>query len=602
MSVFGDLRESNKGSITARTQAMDELYEVSSPVILRNSLAQPVKVEPAFKTDILEPAAPKSMDYRNRKSTFYVDQYARASYYFNHCSIFATTVLRTTQEALRNGIEWKAKFQCKCPRCSTQFPRTTRKCKNCGFEGTMLEPDETQKDLLVNWEGTSLFDKANRNGWDLLQLVRSFLIVSLVYNQPVILCKSAYFTDAHGNVIEEFPQEFMPISPAKAKMIYDESGSPGDNTGFSVLDRAQSVLLTDPDVEKEIFTTGYYKDRRYYPCRWCITETDGGTEGSGEYFADQEIYHDTYILPSITYGTPLCLLVEADIRAWMALELRIEKYFSTGHPLGAFVVNNITPESTAKLQQSIRIQMREDPYTIPVLGIPPASDKATSTKWHPFATDPTEAMIAVKQELLQRITAIFGMSGLFLGDTDAMRGNGNEGHQVAILDRNLGVIRTYANKFLAWIIKKYKGITDWDIVVVQPPDNQSLDEAEKFNKQLLNAKLAKDLGFEIISQNDGIVEISATPQSYDPLQAMFGDGGGLQAEGFGNDNQQKQMTENVTSNSIFKDSLSKSSGGSDMLKRGSFGANLVKGQSLEEMVADAILTGRIKVNDLYIRR
>ncbi|MBQ1295372.1 MAG: hypothetical protein IIY21_15115, partial [Clostridiales bacterium] len=91
-------------------------------------------------------------------------------------------------------------------------------------------------------------------------------------------------------------------------------------------------------------------------------------------------------------------------------------------------------------------------------------------------------------------------------------------------------------------------------------------------------------------------------QSYDPLQAMFGDGGGLQAEGFGNDNQQKQMTENITSNSIFKDSLSKSTGGNDMLKRGSFGANMVKGQSLEEMVADAIITGRIKVNDLYIRR
>ena len=39
-----------------------------------------------------------------------------------------------------------------------------------------------------------------------------------------------------------------------------------------------------------------------------------------------------------------------------------------------------------------------------------------------------------------------------------------------------------------------------------------------------------------------------------------------------------------------------------MLKRGSFGANMVKGQSLEEMVADAIISGRIKVNDLYIRR
>lgn len=175
--------------------------------------------------------------------------------------------------------------------------------------------------------------------------------------------------------------------------------------------------------------------------------------------------------------------------------------------------------------------MREDPYTIPVIGIPPASDKATSTKWHPFAADPTEAMIQVKQELMQRISAVFGMSGLFLGDTEAMRGNGNESHQVAILDRNLVIIRGFVNKFLNWIVHKYKGITDWELKVVEPPDNQSIDEAEKFNKELINAKLAKDLGFEIISQNDGKIEISATPMNYDPLGSLFGDGGGLEAEG-----------------------------------------------------------------------
>lgn len=596
MSVFGKVRDSAKGGAVSGLDESPLLIAGDRQSPLRNSLAQPVKIEPAFKTDILPPTTPPNVDYRNRKSSFHVDQYARATYYFYHASIFPTAVLRITQETLRNGIEWKPRFQCKCPRCKTEFPRTTRKCKVCGFEGDMLEPDESEKGLLVNWEGSSLFEKVNKNGWDLLQLVRSFLIISLVYNQPVILCKSSYFVDEHGSVLEEFPQEFIPISPSKAKMIYNEAGEPGDNLGFSVLERSKAVDTSNRNYLNEVMTTGYYEGRRYYPARWSISETDGGAEGAGEYFADQEIYHDTYMLPSITYGTPLCLLVEANLRAWMAIELRVEKYFSVGHPLGAFVINNITPESTAKVQQSIRIQMREDPYTIPVLGIPPASDKATSTKWHPFAADPTEAIVTIKQGLLQSITAVFGISGLFLGDTDAMRGNGNEGHQVAILDRNLAVIRKYANKFLSWIVHKYKGINDWDIVVVEPPDNQTLDEAEKFNKQLLNAKLAKDLGFEIISQNDGKIEISATPQSYDPLQAMFGDGGGLEAQGL----DEKNDPSNVTTNQIFKDSLSKTSGGNDLLKRGSFGA--MKGQSLEQAVAEAILSGRLKVSDLYIRQ
>lgn len=70
-------------------------------------------------------------------------------------------------------------------------------------------------------------------------------------------------------------------------------------------------------VQKEVWNTGYYEDKRFYVCRWAISEADGGSEEEGQYYADPEIYHDTYMLPSVTYGLPLCLLVEADVRAWM---------------------------------------------------------------------------------------------------------------------------------------------------------------------------------------------------------------------------------------------------------------------------------------------
>lgn len=583
---MGIFKESVKGGING------DVGLLVSDKLIQNSIASPVNFAPVFSTNLLDAPAPKNVDYRNRKTAFYIDQYSRASYYFNHCSILSTVILRITQEALRNGLDWKAKFQCKCPKCGQEYPRSTKKCTNCGFEGEMIVPDETQKKLLVNWKGGSLIDEANRNGWDLLQLVRSFLILALTYNQPVILCKSTYAVDPHGNAVFEFPQEFVPVDPSKAEMIYDDTGAPGDGRAFCLFDRKKDVDLSNPDAMDSIYKTGYYQDRRYYMARWCLTETDGGGSDGGEYYAEQEIYHDTYILPSLHYGQPLCLLVEADVRAWMALELRNEKYFSTGHPQGVFVVNNISPESTATLQQSIRMQMREDPYNIPMLGIPPASDKVTSTKWHPFAADPTEAMIAVKQELLQRISSIFGMSGLFLGDTEAMRGNGNESHQVALLDRNLVGIRAFGNKFLKWILSKYR-ITDWELKIVEPPDNQSVDEAEKFNKQLLNAKLAKDLGFEIISQSDGKIEISATPKSYDPIASLFeNDGGGKQALGIDDDTD------------YFKQSMSKTSPRSngDLLKTVSILGDSSKGMSVEDMLIDAVKKRRISVNDLYYRK
>ena len=414
-----------------------------------------------------------------------------------------------------------------------------KKCTVCNYEGEMKRPDVSQQKLLINWEGRSLFEKANRNGWSLLQLCRSFLIITLTYNQPVILCKSTYLVDDHMNVTDEIPQEFIPLSPAKCKMVYDNTGTPGNGWGFSVDERLKRVDLDD----EEILRTGYHEGKRIYPAKWVVSYEDGGQFGTGEAYAEQEIYHTTFGLPSLTYGMPLCLLVEPDVRAWMAMELRVEKYYSVGHPTGIFVINNTTNESLTTVQQSIRIQMKDDPYTIPIIGIPPASDKVTSTKWHPLADNPTEQMMAVKAELQERITAVFGISGLFLGDMNALKGNANEAHQMAVMDRNLVTIRDVVNDFLRFVQSKYKGITDWILKLAEPPDNQALDEAEKFNKNLMNAKLAKDLGFDIISQANGEVEISDTPRSYDPIKSLFAnqDGGGAQAQGINTPEQEDDL-------------------------------------------------------------
>lgn len=513
-SLYSRLHESTKGS---GILSSSELGSINSDLTKRYGLADPIRIEKVYESDILSAPTPKNIEYSNKNSTFYVDLYTRASYYFFHCSILSTAILRIQQEALRNGIEWKPRFQCKCPRCNTEYQRSMRKCNQCGYEGEMRVPDVSQQKLAINYEGGSIIDKANRNGWSLLQLCRSFLIIALTYNQPVILCKSTYLVDEKLNVLDEFPQEFIPLSPAKCRMIYDETGTPNDGWGFHIDDRYQRI----PMDSEEYLNTGYVDNKRVYPAFWVIAENDGGQTGQGQAYAEQEIFHTTFGLPSMTYGMPLCLLVEADIRAWMAMELRVEKYYSVGHPSGLFVINNTTNESLATVQQSIRVQMRDDPYTIPIIGIPPASDKVTNTKWHPLADNPTEQMMAVKAELQERICAIFGIQGLFLGDMNSLRGNTNEAHQVAIMDRNLISIREIVNEFLAFVKSKYKGITDWDLKLVEPPDNQALDEAEAFNKNLQNAKLAKDIGFDIISQANGKVEISETPRAYDPIKSLF---------------------------------------------------------------------------------
>lgn len=468
--------------------------------------------EPLLKEEtygILKIDAPKSLDFFEESSFYFISIYQRASYYFYNCSILSTVIRKIADESLRNKIEFVPRFQSKCPQCGMEYESTAKRCRVCGFKGKMKSPDLTQKDLLINWRGNSLLDEVNRNGWSIQDLAASYTIISLIYNQPLILCKSLYAVSEDGTAIDEIPQEFVPISPTKARYLYDERGEPGKGTGFMLRDRTVCYDMNDSSKPEY---SGYHEGQRLYPARWCVSDADGGWDSGATYYANEEIFHKVYSIPSMTYGTPICSLIEYDIRAWMSLEMRVEKYYNTGHPQGVFAISGITPEQLATIQQSIREQMVDDPYSMPMMGIPPGGgDTVKTAKWFQLADNPTGSMMEVKAELQQRVASAFGVSGIFLGDSSSIRGNANETQQMAIMDRNLAGIRNHINEMLKWVVSKYAGITDWILRVTEPADEQTRKQAEDLNKELVNAQLAQQIGFPIISLIDNKIEIGDTP-------------------------------------------------------------------------------------------
>ena len=489
------------------------------PVYTTIAQENPLLYSKSGFSEVLKVPAPKSIDFFRETSTYFVSIYQRASYYFYNCSILNTVIRKIVDESLRNGLEFVPRFQSKCPRCGTEYETTTKECKVCHYNGVMKTPDYSQKELLVNWRGQDLMKEVNRNGWSLQDLTASLLIQTLVYNQPLILCKSLYVVDEHGNALDEIPQEFIPIAPTKARYQYDERGEPGKGTGFKLRDRTTVFDMNTPNP----LESGFHEGQRLYPARWCVSEADGGWESGATYYANEEIFHKVYSVPSMTYGTPICTLIEFDIRAWIAMEMRIEKYYNTGHPQGIFVVSGITPSQLATIQQSIREQMIDDPYQMPMMGIPPGGgDTVKTAKWFQLADNPTGDMMQVKAELQQRVSGAFGVSGLFLGDVHSIKGNSNETQQMAVMDRNLTGIRNFANTFLDWVTCKYKGLTDWVIRIVEPADEQTRKQAEDLNKELINAQLAQEIGFPIIGLTDNKIEIGSNPINIPQLNDIVG--------------------------------------------------------------------------------
>jgi len=323
-----------------------------------------------------------------------------------------------------------------------------------------------------------------------------------------MLSRSLYITSKDGTIKEEIPQEFIPVPPESGLMLFNEHGLPGDGTGFTVLNRSKALPMKEHGGYDE-------QGRKLYPARWCISETLTGN-GAGTYYADEEIYHSTYGVTSLNYGLPLSMLVSTEIKAIIAMTNREERYFAVGHPMGFLVINGADQISLTAVKKEVQQLMADDPYMTPMLGIPPVGS-STDVKWLPIAQDPTSNLVVVKRELMERVSSLYGMPSFIMGDLTAHKGTSNEGYQLDLLDRSLFSLRRYGDRFLDWVVSKYKAITDWNLTIIEPPDKQSADEADEIAKELNNGLLYAQLGFPIISQSEGHLEVGATPKNYDPL-------------------------------------------------------------------------------------
>lgn len=467
---------------------------------------------PSSDAKLVRVELPRNLEFKYKDDSYYTYLYRLASFYFYHCSTIATIAKRMSEEAMRRGVEWVPRFQSKCPNCGQEYLRNVTKCAVCGFTGKFLKPDVAQQKMLVNYEGTPLLTHVNRYGWSIYDLCSCFLVLTIVYNQPVILARSLYVSDTQGVISAEIPQEFIAIPPSSARMLFDERGDPGDGTGFTIFNRSRAIPMQNYHGRDE-------EGHRLYPARWCICDEFTGS-GPGTYYSDKEIYHKTYGITSINYGLPVVMLVATEVRALIALTARTEKYYSTGHPLGILTITNMDPISMSTIKRSLQNLMEEDPYSTPLIGIPPAASDSGTAKWIPLADNPTNQLVAVKRELLERVCALYGVPSFIMGDLSAHKGVSNEAYQITLLDRELFSLRRHANGLLDWIIAKYPTITDWVLRIVEPPDKQSTDDADAFAQRIENAKGLQELGFRIISQNNGEIEVSATPMSYDPIEAL----------------------------------------------------------------------------------
>lgn len=450
-------------------------------------------------------------------STAFWQPYAMMDFYMREVSILATIRSRSVIEIFRYGMDWEPNFVCKCTECGAEYQETVKKCENCGSL-RLIPPDESQKDYFVRPNGKSFFEEANDSQQSLKAVFQSYAESQYQNNMAYLLCVTGDVVNPDGSIEHQYPLELVTVDPKFVRRLFDESAVPGREMGFLMEDRAVGFqiagnpLMETPDGKKII------------PAYFRVGSSFGGT-GHVWYYGKDEMFCDNWFSQSQTYGIPPWLDIEDDILSYHYMEKHQLKRWQYGYVRGLLVFPGFNRQSMDNMAKSIQKVLARNDNSIPMIALPPAVPGAGEQKvqFVSLTNDTAGDLMTYKNDIRDRLCARVGVPNLIVTDTENSGGLNSESLQVTVFDRYLMDKYDHVDDMGDWFLHTFfPKITDWSIRLTRPPKMNT--ELKEKQEEAQYAMTMKSLGFAILSQKNGKIEISDTPVQQDPMGGMGGGG------------------------------------------------------------------------------
>lgn len=416
-------------------------------------------------------------------------------WYEDEVSILSDVLQKMRDEVVRYGFKWKPAFAKKCDICGTEYEEVVKKCEVCGSE-YLHKPDKTQLRLARIDEHYTFLEKANLNEQTLQDIIKQTLFHMLVTDNGYILAHKEYHWDTEGNIISSFPREYLALDPRDVIKLFDfETGYPGKGR---VCPDHRSSLVGETD--KECPVCGKKTYRAFFQV---FTATKTST-----YYMKDEICHLMFYYPGIIYGSPKCLKIKDELVAYHMIEKRVRNYYEFCKVPGILFVPTDNPEGLAEMWKKTREETKDDPHTPAVLGI--SESAPTNANYIKMIEDPNANLIAVKEDLRERIASSFGVTMAFTNDTSQTGGLKNDKNLISLADRTIRSLQEFVdNKVFKWITLSM-GIFDWKLECEPNINENKLEDEEVISAKLANMEKFTQLGIHV-EWKDGNYIISELP-------------------------------------------------------------------------------------------
>jgi len=365
-----------------------------------------------------------------------------------------------TNEVFRRGIKWKA---------------------------TVENPDQAQVERLkVFIDDCNIFDQS------LEEVLRQFHFdVNSIDDGFLYIAKE--YKDTGDGKIRSKVKEIRRLNPALVEFDLDAAGLPKNAHFLCPIHREklyESPQTCDASGCKNDSQPVMYK---YYHRNKHI------------YLLDNEVIHLSKFSPSETYGwSPLLTIFEKALTL-IGMDKNLYRYFfERKMPASMIMVHTDDPESLRRERAHIAAQTRQDPNYIPMVAVSSRNQRGRVDMVRLFHTLQEMDYLPVRNEIRERIAAMWGVTPAWQGAPEAFGGLSTQTQQLVVMSRVVeSDQRLFHEKVFPQILAAF-GITDYELELPLPEEKAEATRISFAQQRAQVVNMYLQLGYEVKLKDDNV--------------------------------------------------------------------------------------------------
>jgi len=285
-----------------------------------------------------------------------------------------------------------------------------------------------------------------------------------------------YFVDKKDKSIQSKVREIRRLNPALIEFDLDNKGLPKSSHWVCPVDR-NDVAEKEGKCDK-----GHKRMPVMYRYRHRETNI---------YLFDDEIIHISKFAPSETYGWSPILTIFEKALTLIGMDKNLYRYFfERKMPSSMLMVHTDDPESLRRERANLVANVKADPNFIPMVAVSSRNQRGKVDMVRLFHTLQEMDYLPVRQEIRERVAAMWGVTPAWQGAPEAFGGLSTQTQQLVVMSRVVeGDQRIFHEKVFPHILRAFN-VKDWKVELPNPEEKA---EATRISFALQRTQLAAQL-------------------------------------------------------------------------------------------------------------